>query len=264
MANNNVPKGQYIFPAIGLLSTGVGSAISAPITTTMGLTGAYVGSKAVDTASKSITGKSWGENISDITGLAPEAAELTNPGTLAGGIHGANLVKRARAAVYNNISPLGYTDVNAVNGIPSLSKKKELIQSLKDWASLKKLDIDVDNPKWMKRITENPEYDPNSPFFEMPNYNGSNYNVIKTSDVLDFRNQAWAKAMKQKAPNHKLYVNNEDGTVSYNMDYVNPRTWRYNPLSKRYTGTGFNGRVGSNKDFKYYDSITGNGGAVSV
>lgn len=54
-------------------------------------------------------------------------------------------------------------------------------------------------------------------------------NIILAKDFLDFRNEAWKMAMKQISPkDSKLYIPNGDGTYSYNMDYVNPKVWRFN------------------------------------
>lgn len=85
MANNNVPKGKHTMPAIALAATGIGSFLSAPVTTTATLAGATAGSKAADTGMKFATGKTWAQNIHDKTGLAMEAAEMTNPGMWVGG-----------------------------------------------------------------------------------------------------------------------------------------------------------------------------------
>lgn len=117
----------------------------------------------------------------------------------------------------------------------------------------------------MERIKALPEYNEKAPL-SMQNYDMQSYNVLKFNDMLDFRNQAWAKAMRQKAPNHNLYIDNMDGTVSYNMNYVNPRLYKWDPKSKTYIGKGWNGQVGSQPEFgmKYFDSITGNGGGVGV
>jgi hypothetical protein len=59
--------------------------ISAPVTAATTIGGGYVGKKAVDIPLKIATGKDWAENVSDWTGLVPEAAEATNIGMLVGG-----------------------------------------------------------------------------------------------------------------------------------------------------------------------------------
>ena len=117
----------------------------------------------------------------------------------------------------------------------------------------------------MQKIKSQSNYNSKSPI-ALNNYNGSNYNVITIEDMLDFRNQAWTKAMRQNAPEHQLYLNNPDGTVSYNLEYVNPKSYRYNPTTKKYEGTGWNGQIGSQPDvgMKYFDSVTGNHGGVGI
>jgi len=115
------------------------------------MAGGYIGNEAVNKGSEIITGKDWGENISELIGLAPEAANLTNPGMWFGANHGAYLIGKARAAAYNNISPLGYRDTELSNGI-KLNKKAEIYNTLKEWASPRKIKPDLENPKWMRNI----------------------------------------------------------------------------------------------------------------
>jgi hypothetical protein len=59
--------------------------LSAPVTTAATMGGGYVGEKAFNGVSKLLTGKDWTESVSNLTGLAPEAASLTNPGLWLGG-----------------------------------------------------------------------------------------------------------------------------------------------------------------------------------
>lgn len=47
-----------------------------------------IGDLASNAALKATTGKTWGENVSQYTGMAPTLAEFTNPATLAGGAAG--------------------------------------------------------------------------------------------------------------------------------------------------------------------------------
>ena len=68
-----------------------------------------------------------------------------------GANHGAYLIGKARAAAYNNISPMGYKDTELSNGI-KLNKKTEIFNTLKDWASPRKIKPDLENPKWMRDI----------------------------------------------------------------------------------------------------------------
>ena len=77
-------KGKYTIPMIGVAGL-IPWAVSAPVTAAATMGGGYVGKKVVDIPLKIVTGKNWGENISNLTGLAPEAAEATNIGMLVGG-----------------------------------------------------------------------------------------------------------------------------------------------------------------------------------
>lgn len=233
---------------------------STPITAT-----SYFGAKALDNI---IHGNVNAETAMDI-GVATmpwlkpfRAASVTTTANQMNEI-GRPIAERARAAAYNNITPLGYNDSKLGN--LQISKKQDFKNTALDFLSPKKLSPNVDNPKWMERLKAQPLYSENYPL-NLQNYDGSTYNVIKLEDMLDFRNQAWAKAMRQKAPNHKLYLENGDGTVSYNMDYVNQRSFKWNPSENKYVGKGWNGQVGSqpNIGMKHFDSITGNAGGVGI
>ena len=85
MSQGNVPKGKHSLPLLGLAATGIGSFLSAPITTTAAMAGGWAGGKALDSGMKLATGKSWAENMYDWTGLDKEPAEVTNPGMWVGG-----------------------------------------------------------------------------------------------------------------------------------------------------------------------------------
>lgn len=260
--NNKVPTFKYSAPIVLLGGATGGAAIQAPLAFLSSMGGAYVGEKAVDYSTKLATGKSWAENIHNWTGLDKEPAVMTNPGAFIGGTIGGTLVpRRARAAVYNNITPLAYNSIS-LKGIP-INKHKEIGNTIKQFFSFKRINPNTDNPTWLQKIKNNPNYNPEIGL-GMNNYDGSTTNVLKIKDMLDFRNQAWARAMRQKAPNHKLYIDNGDGTVRYNMDYVNDRLFKWNPHTQTYVGKGWNGKIGSNIRMKYFDSITGNGGGVGI
>lgn len=268
LANNKVPSGKYIYPAAILGGLTLGGIWQAPVTAAAAMAGGYVGNEAVNKGSEIITGKNWGENISELTGLAPEAAYLTNPGMWLGANHGAYLIGKARAAAYNNISPMGYKDTELSNGI-KLNKKTEIFNTLKDWASPRKIKPNLENPKWMRNIKSQPAYRSNQVMWRPHNVDENGVeNIITMKDFLDFRNEAWKMAMRQISPkDSKLYVPNGDGTYSYNMAYVNPRLHRWDQNIEKYVGTGFNGEVGHSKfDGKpvLLDAITGNGGGVGV
>lgn len=85
LANNKVLPGKYTLPAIGLVATGIGAALSAPATTAATMAGGWAGNKAVDLGMNLATGKSWTENMQDWTGFDKEPAEITNPGMWIGG-----------------------------------------------------------------------------------------------------------------------------------------------------------------------------------
>ena len=85
MSQGNVPKGKHSLPLLGLAATGIGSFLSAPITTTAAMAGGWAGGKALDSGMKLATGKSWAENMYDWIGLDKEPAEVTNPVMWVGG-----------------------------------------------------------------------------------------------------------------------------------------------------------------------------------
>lgn len=77
-------KGKYTLPAMGIIAT-LPVMATAPVTTATTMGTGYVGGKVVDGVSNLLTGKNWSENMQNWTGLAPEAADVTNPGVLVGG-----------------------------------------------------------------------------------------------------------------------------------------------------------------------------------
>ena len=87
--NNTEPiPGKYTLPAV-FLAASTGPALVKTIVTnptgflkTLGLS--FIGGKSVDAASKAITDKTWGENISDLTGLDTDIADYTNIGYFIG------------------------------------------------------------------------------------------------------------------------------------------------------------------------------------
>ena len=56
-----------------------------PVTSAAAIAGGTLGSKAVDTGMKFATGKTWAQNVHDMTGMNENLAEMTNPGMWAGG-----------------------------------------------------------------------------------------------------------------------------------------------------------------------------------
>lgn len=84
---SNEDATKFLLTTAGLGTLG-GGFISAPLATTLGLVGGYAGGKAVDAGMRLGTGKTWGEWMSDKTGLPEWVTEFTNPGTVVGGIGG--------------------------------------------------------------------------------------------------------------------------------------------------------------------------------
>jgi len=100
-----------------------------------------------------------------------------------------NVKGRARVAAYNNISPFGYSGEYHKEGI--IGAVKDFINPT--WHASQ---VDPEHPKWEER-----EIDKNSP---------TNY----------YRKQAWKKAMRQGDEGKDLYIDNGDGTYSYNMALI--------------------------------------------
>ena len=77
--------------------------------TTMG--GGYMGGKAVDKLSESLTGNDFGTNVAKYTPLSPDLAEWLNPGNVVGGKAGYNFGKNIpyrNRFVMDNVTPNGY------------------------------------------------------------------------------------------------------------------------------------------------------------
>lgn len=84
---SNEDATKFLLTTAGLGALGIG-AVSAPLATALGLAGGYAGGKAVDKGMQLGTGKTWGEWMSDKTGLPEWFSEFTNPGTIVGGAVG--------------------------------------------------------------------------------------------------------------------------------------------------------------------------------
>ena len=86
MQNGRAPRWYHTYPLAALgATTGAGLA-SAPVTTAATMAGGAVGGGAVDLGTKIATGKSWAENMHNLTGLDVEPAAMTNPGMWIGGM----------------------------------------------------------------------------------------------------------------------------------------------------------------------------------
>lgn len=129
MSQGNIPKGKYTWPLAALATTGVGQFLAAPVTTLGGAAGGYLGGKAFDAGSNLITGKPWAENVNNWTGLDKNAAEITNPGTILGGIGSYKYLNNVgRRAVETAMRTSAGQDgiKNNILGLKSLYHNKDL------------------------------------------------------------------------------------------------------------------------------------------
>lgn len=102
---SNEDATKFLLTTAGLGALGAG-AISAPLATALGLAGGYAGGKAVDKGMQFGTGKTWGEWMSDKTGLPEWFSEYTNPGAIVGGTAAAGLGYSKLASAYTNPNSL--------------------------------------------------------------------------------------------------------------------------------------------------------------
>lgn len=110
---------------VGLTGIGlIGSFVTAPAATALGIAGGIAGEKAVDKASKKITGRTWNENMQKYLGLGPTLSSMLNPGGWIGGGVGVKISKFRPKAGY-----LG------MNGVPMERKptKVENIFNFERW-----------------------------------------------------------------------------------------------------------------------------------
>lgn len=202
--SNGVSKallGTYIPGAIALASPQ--TILKHPIASAVGYLGGLAGNTVVDKISKATTKKDFATNVGNTLGISKQAAEYLNPGSYIGG-YGA--VRRLLNSIYTNVSPLGYGNMLTVKNKPlsTISKKQELLNSIKDYFTPKR--INTDNPKWKSTI---------------------NNDALKKSTII-FRDDAWRLATRQKPHTieingkpQSLYIANGDGTYRYNFDYIN-------------------------------------------
>lgn len=94
----------------------------APAATALGMVGGVAGEKAVDKASKKITGRTWDENMKKYFGLGPTMSALLNPGGWVSGGAGVKASKFRPKAGY-----LG------MNGVPMKPTKVENIFNFERW-----------------------------------------------------------------------------------------------------------------------------------
>lgn len=136
-----------------------------------------------------------------------------------------------RRALYNNLSPYGYGNANEVG----INHNLELTNAAKDifnplrWKELYQRTSVNGEPVWMTNMKGRPVTLKDGTVISNPNHLyvtdeafGSGDNMINGRTMMQFRDDAWRKAMRlRQRPGHDLYVSNGDGTYSYNMDYVN-------------------------------------------
>lgn len=219
-----------------------------------------MGGYAVNKASEALTGNDFGTNVAMHTPPTPDMGEMLNPGYVAGGM-GAE--RRMLDALYNQVTPVSYSNVNQYSQLGAKSKLEELGLAVKDFVTPKKIRTSVDDiPAWMQRI----DYDSRPDLgFNIPAYKAQ----------ATFRDDAWRLAMGQKPRTisingkpHSLYIKNQDGTYSYDLDYVNRVRINsgYRPLYKEslplFTNDG-TFHEGLNKGWTK-DLFTTNGGNIGV
>lgn len=220
----------------------------------------FVGGWGVDEASEAITGKSWAENasdkMSDLAGfnIEPIFGEITNPGYIGGYKW---MDRGIRRASFNHITPLQYDDA-----IPlPMTKTEELKAIVKDvpkqLVSLKPIEV----PAWRTRLETMPEYVPNeNNLFHLP---------ISDRDIINNREEAMRLVFGQPQKS-QLYVKNNNGTYSYDLDYIISQNGRVPSLvregysvsptgevTKRYTYIPAKGKLG------YGDNLGYNGGYIN-
>lgn len=160
---------------------------------------------------------------------------------------------RARAAAYNNVTPFSYSNNNL--GSYKINKRAEIKDMAKDFFTPGK--IDTTYPKWKKRYDEHIAKHPE----DASKYLEYDYDNISAPAMMEFRDQAWAKAMRQPDNDRwaaKIYKDNGDGTVSYDLDAVDKIRTKYG--SGEFSGEVSEGLNGIGFD----DNITTNGGGVNI
>lgn len=218
--------------------------------------GSIVGGYAVDKTSEALTGKTWGENASDFLShrwgfnVPPVVVGMTNPGYYAGFKYGGDfLYHDLRKRIYRNMTPFGYINQD-VAGM-SVNHNKEIKNILKSYLNpLEFFKGTKETPFWM--------LDNDLSVIGVPEFG------LTGEARAIFRDDAFRRALKLK-PRSKIntYIENPDGTVSYNLDYINK-------IRKETGGREFdivdfeywNKRAG--QKYVYGDVVTSNGGFVDA
>lgn len=203
----------------GLVMAGLpslmGTAISAPIATAATMGGGTAGGWAVNKASEALTGRDFGTNVAMHTSLTPGMGEILNPGYVAGGY---GTERRMLDALYNQVTPIGYGNNNTFSWIGGKNKAQELGLAVKDFFTPKRIRTSVDDiPAWRQRIDFDSDVASRMP--------AKYTNTLRAT--VDLRDDAWRLAMRQQprildvdGSPHTLYNKNQDGTYSYDFDYI--------------------------------------------
>ena len=195
--------------------------------TTMG--GGYIGGKAVDKLSESLTGNDFETLIAKNTPLSPGLAEWLNPGNVVGGYTGPRTAVAGDIALtavtgksrnfmkplvktyvgnsyYDRVRPFGYG--NTSSDPHAIPVSKEGLDIVKDFVT----------PLFMRKDVTKPDY--------MPSwiYDKNNPSIAEV-----FRNDAHRLSMNLPARQellpdgkyHSLYIKKDDGTYDVDLDYIN-------------------------------------------
>lgn len=185
-------------------------------------------------------------NVFDImlSPLGPKAASTVRP--------------RARAAIYNNVTPWSYKD-DAAMGTYKIRHGQELKDAAKEF--LTPGHIDTYYPKWRQRFDEHMALHP-----EEASQGGItlDYDYFSRPSIMEFRDHAWAKAMRQpynpRLAQDNIYLYNGDGTYSYDLNAVDR-------IRKKHGLGEFSGEISEHSkgpQYGFEDSITDNGGGVNI
>lgn len=218
--------------------------------------GSIGGGFAVDKTSEALTGKTWGENASDFLSdrwgfnVPKSFGDMTNPGYYGGFKYGGDfLYHDLRKRIYRNMTPFSYANQNFPKW--KIDHNKEIKNILKSYLNpLEFFKGTKGIPSWM--VDNNPSI-----------MRLSEFGLPGEARVI-LRDDAFRRALKLK-PRFKIntYIENPDGTVSYNLDYINK-------IRKVTGGREFNiddfiyqdKRAGQN--YVDFDVVTSNGGFVDA
>ena len=243
----------------GIKETGIRSAYQAGkglLKATPRIVGSIVGGHVVDKTSEALTDKTWGENASDFLShrwgfnVPKSFGDMTNFGYYAGFKYGGDfLYHDLRKRIYRNMTPFSYANQD-VAGM-SVNHNKEIKNILKSYLNpLEFFKGTKKTPSWM---IDN----------DLSVIGAPKFGLTGEARAI-FRDDAFRRALKLK-PRSKTntYIENPDGTVSYNLDYINK-------IRKETGGTEFDidnfeywkKRAGQ----KYVDGdvVTSNGGFVDA